>query len=167
MIFVTVGTTSFPFNRLLKAVDQVLVNLSSKEELIVQKGISGYQFNYSNCQSFSEITFDKMIYFFKSARIVVTHGGPATIYLCLKYCQHKPLVVPRLKKFGEHVDNHQLFFVKFLEKQKLTINLVNIEKEHTTLKKYLLFPHNKIKKRFIADYKFVDKLIAYTESLKK
>lgn len=119
MIFLTVGTTKFPFNRLLKAVDEALISLNSKEELIVQKGESNYQFKYPKTQVFKEIPFNKMISYLKKARVVVTHGGPATIFLALRYGENKSFVVPRRKEFTEHTDNHQRFFVKYLAKKRL------------------------------------------------
>ena len=38
---------------------------------------------------------------------MITHSGVATIIKGLKL-KKKVLVVPRLKKYGEHVDDHQL-----------------------------------------------------------
>ena len=43
------------------------------------------------------------------ARIVITHGGPASILQALSL-DKVPVVVPRSAAYGEHVDNHQIAF---------------------------------------------------------
>ena len=43
----------------------------------------------------------------KEARIVITHGGTGTIINALRLGK-KVIAIPRLKKYKEHVDDHQL-----------------------------------------------------------
>lgn len=119
MIFASIGTTKYQFNRLLKVVDEAMTITNSKEVLIAQVGNSNYQIQYKNARIFKELSFDKMIEYFKLARVVVCHGGPATIFLALKYSRCKPAVIPRLKEFKEHVNDHQKYFVKDLVKRNL------------------------------------------------
>ena len=167
MIFVTVGTTSFPFDRLLRAVDEAMSDPRKGEELVVQQGVSKYQFKYPKTKTFKELPFDKIISYMKKARMVITHGGPATIFLVLKYCKNKPLVVPRTKKYGEHVDNHELFFAKFLEK-KGEIE-ASFPEEDLPLKigKYFCQPVKSIAGREnVASRELIKKLIEYTNLLK-
>ena len=52
----------------------------------------------------------------KKARIVITHGGPASFLDPLKYGKI-PVVVPRKKEFNEHVNNHQLEFSRQVKKR--------------------------------------------------
>jgi len=119
MIMLTVGTTSFPFKRLLRAVDQTLVNSESKEKLIAQIGTSDYRFDYKNTQIFSELSFGKILDYLTRARLVIAHGGAGTVFLALKYAKNKPLIVPRSRREGEHVDDHQIFFTKYMAKKNL------------------------------------------------
>lgn len=102
MIFVTVGTQKFQFNRLIKEVDDYVGN--SNEVAFRQIGNSTYKpknFGYKNFLSAND--FDKYI---SDCDLVITHSGVATIVKALKL--NKPvIVVPRLKKYGEHVDDHQ------------------------------------------------------------
>lgn len=49
----------------------------------------------------------------KRADIVICHGGPATIATA-RAAGKIPIVVPRLERFGEHVDNHQLWYAQRL-----------------------------------------------------
>lgn len=167
MIFVTVGTTKFPFDRPLKATDEAMIGLDRKEKLVVQAGKSDYKFKYEDTEIFEEIPFGKMSAYFKKAKIVVTHGGPATIFLSLKYSKNKPLVVPRSKRFNEHVDNHQIFFTKFLKKKGLIKTVFPDESLIAVVGDYLKFPEKlPFKKRSSGSKKLVEKLIKYTESIK-
>jgi UDP-N-acetylglucosamine transferase subunit ALG13 len=43
----------------------------------------------------------------REARTVVTHGGVGSILFCLDNGK-RPIVVPRLRRFAETVDDHQL-----------------------------------------------------------
>jgi len=165
MIFVTVGTTKFSFDRLLKAVDKVMQNLKSKEKLVVQKGTSRYLFKYLNLKTFKEIPYNKMISYFKKARVIVTSGGPASTFQALKYGKNKPLVVPRSKKLGEHVDEHEIFFVHFLEERGDVEVAFPNDNLPEKLKGYLLSPSRSKKKEIIvASKNLIKKLIGYTES---
>lgn len=164
MIFVTVGTTMFPFNRLLQAVDEVMRKQAEKERLVVQSGTSKYKFRYPYTNIFPELSFDKMIYYFKKARVIITHGGPATIFLALKYGKNKPLVVPRSKKLGEHVDDHQIFFAKYLEKKSLIKTVFPQENLAERIEKYIQAPEKLLsEKRIPTARKLVDRLIEYTK----
>ena len=62
----------------------------------------------------------KMYLDIRKARIVITHGGPASFLDPLKYGKI-PVVVPRKKEFNEHVNNHQLDFSRQVEKRMKNI----------------------------------------------
>ncbi|KRN33103.1 hypothetical protein IV36_GL000836 [Liquorilactobacillus mali] len=71
-----------------------------------------------------------MIELIKNAHIVITHGGPASFIMAIN--EHKvPIVVPRMFSFGEHINNHQVDFVKKVAGNKKNIipvyNIDNIE----------------------------------------
>lgn len=53
----------------------------------------------------------------KKAKKIITHAGLGTLYLITKYAKYLPLIIPRKKKFHEHVDNHQYYFAKFIKKK--------------------------------------------------
>lgn len=164
MIFVTVGTTKFPFERLFKNIDQVMVDLGKQEHLIIQKGASRYYFRYPRSKVFSEVPFDKMIDYLKRARIIITHGGPATIFLALKYGRNKPLVVPRSKKFGEHVDEHEVLFAQFLKTQEETEVIFPHEDIYLRIRDYLHHPEKSwIKHKSRPSKKFIKKLTDFTQ----
>ena len=105
MIFITLGSQKFQFNRLLKAID----NLDTNDEIFAQIGYSDYKpkkFRYKAFLDREE--FDTMM---EKSDIVVTHGGTGAIIGAVKKGK-KVIAVPRLAKFGEHVDDHQIQIVK-------------------------------------------------------
>lgn len=119
MIFVTVGTHEQQFNRLVEYMDKLAGKLN--EEVIIQTGFSTYIPQYCAWQKlFSYNEMDKNI---KKARIIVTHGGPSSFIAPLQIGKI-PLVVPRKKEFGEHVNNHQVYFCRKFAKKTESIYVV-------------------------------------------
>lgn len=101
MIFITLGSQKFQFNRLLEAADE----LKTSEEIFAQIGYSDYKpQNYKYKEFLDRDEFSKVM---SNADIVITHGGTGAIISALKKGK-KVIAVPRLKEFGEHVDNHQV-----------------------------------------------------------
>ena len=54
------------------------------------------------------------------ARIVITHGGPASFIMPLQIGK-TPIVVPRQYQYGEHVNDHQVEFARNVAKRMGTI----------------------------------------------
>lgn len=109
MIFVTVGTHEQPFNRLIEAVDQLKGLGVIDEDVIMQTGFSTYTPRY--CEWHRLLPYDQMEENVAKARIVITHGGPASFIMPLQIGKI-PIVVPRQLQFDEHVNNHQVDFTK-------------------------------------------------------
>lgn len=126
MIFVTVGTHEQPFDRLLKCIDKMIEEGKIKEEVIVQKGYTEYELK--NCKSYKLIGYDEMQQYIMDARIVITHGGPASFLNVLSF-NKIPIVVPRRKEFNEHVNDHQFEFAKQVEKRMRNIIVASDEEE--------------------------------------
>lgn len=101
MIFITLGSQKFQFNRLLKAVDEIAVD----DEIFAQIGYSDYKPQHYEYKEFLDRDeFEQMM---SKADIVITHGGTGAIIEAVKKGK-KVIAVPRLKKYGEHVDDHQI-----------------------------------------------------------
>ena len=132
MIFITVGTHEQPFDRLLKCIDNMIDEGIIKEEVFCQKGFSEYE--PKNYKSENLIPYEKMQDYIKRARIIITHGGPASFLDPLKYGKI-PIVVPRKKEFGEHVNNHQLDFSLQVEKRMKNILVADSEND---IKEYVI-----------------------------
>lgn len=114
MIFVTVGTHEQQFNRLIKKIDQLKKDGHIKDDVFIQTGFSDYIPESCDWKKF--LSYEEMIQKIKDAKIVITHGGPSSFILPLQYGK-TPIVVPRMKKYDEHVNDHQ---VEFCERYNTT-----------------------------------------------
>ena len=118
MIFVTVGTHEQPFNRLIEEVDRLKKEGIITDEVFIQTGFSTYEPQY--CDWKSIISYSEMEDHMANADIIITHGGPA-IFMGAIAKGKKPIVVPRLEKFGEHVNDHQIEFAIAVQNRLSTI----------------------------------------------
>lgn len=105
MIFVTLGSQKFQFNRLLKAVDE----LQTDEKIFAQIGYSDYKPQNYKYKEF--LDREEFAAWEEKADIVITHGGTGAIIGAVKKGK-KVIAVPRLVKYGEHVDDHQIQLIK-------------------------------------------------------
>lgn len=113
MIFVTVGSQKFQFNRLIRLIDKFIENGKiSDNEIVGQTGLSSYKPKYFKFKDFYEKKFIDDLY--DKADIVITHGGTGSIISALER-NKKVIVVPREAKYGEHVDNHQFEITRLFE----------------------------------------------------
>lgn len=125
MIFVTVGTHEQPFNRLIKYVDELKKEMVIKEEIIMQTGFCTYTPKY--CIWKKLFPYKEMVENVARARIIISHGGPSSFIMPLQIGKI-PIVVPRQKKFDEHVNDHQVDFAKaVVERQKNIIVVTDIK----------------------------------------
>ena len=107
MILVIVGISRLPFDRLLAA----LHALPPGEHLAIQSGVSSG--GPSHAEYFGYLPFDDLVAMVARARVVVTHAGVGSMMTTLAEGK-RPIVVPRLKRFGEAVDDHQLVLARRL-----------------------------------------------------
>jgi UDP-N-acetylglucosamine transferase subunit ALG13 len=154
MIFVTVGTHEQPFNRLIEEVDRLKGDGIIEDEVIIQRGYSTYE--PKNCKCYDLIPWEEMQRYNKEARIVITHGGPASFIDVLSIGK-TPIVVPRQSKFNEHVNDHQLeFSKKLLEKGANIIVIENIDDLKIQLEKFDLIAN---KATFHSNNKLFNKIL--------
>lgn len=150
LIFVSLGTKRFQFNRLLKELDLLKQDSVIKESIFAQIGNSSYIPNsYSYERFISPQKYDDSI---DKSNIVITHGGTGAIVKALK-AEKQVIAVPRRKKYGEHSDDHQLQIVNFFEEQGYLYMVDNIKDLESTLKEIKEKP---ITKRFIGNGKVLD-----------
>lgn len=114
MIFTMVGTHEQQFDRLVKAVD----DLDTTHKRVIQYGYSTYEARHCEAEKF--LPFDTVRNYILSADVVITHSGTGSVMLALSLGK-KPIVAPRYKKFGEHVDDHQLQLVQQLDSDGLIV----------------------------------------------
>ena len=113
------------------------------EEVIMQIGRTEY--TPRNAKYFQFTTAEELRKLCQKARVVVTHGA-MTIIDALE--QGTPVVVvPRLKRYNEVIDDHQLGFVRELEKEGKVIAVYDVEEIEEALKKADLKPPELAKDR--------------------
>ena len=124
MIFVTVGTNEARFDRLLQAVEKL-----EFDDVVVQCGSSSLRPKNATCFDF--LAFERLIEYVRSASVVVTHAGVGSIAVALANGR-RPVVVPRLQRYGEAVDDHQVALAKRLDEG----GLVTLVEEPAQLKDF-------------------------------
>ena len=134
MIFVTVGTHEQQFNRLVKYMDNFSSSKVVNDDIIIQTGYSTYVPQHCEWKKF--FPYQEIEKNVARARIVITHGGPSSFIMPLRMGKI-PIVVPRQKKFEEHVNDHQLEFCEAVAlRQKKIIVLENVEELAKTIINY-------------------------------
>lgn len=116
MIFVVLGTQKFQCNRLLEKMDELVSQGIIRESILAQRGNSDYvPKNYKYVDFVDKKQFEEWI---EDCDVLVTHSGVGTILAGKSH--GKPVIVfPRLKKYGEHVDDHQLDIARAFDKKNL------------------------------------------------
>lgn len=123
MIFITLGSQKFQFNRLLKTVDELIEKGALSDDVFAQSGYSDYKpKNYQFKQFLDRDEFNDVM---GRADIVITHGGTGAIIGAVKQGK-KVIAVPRLAKYGEHVDDHQLQIIEQFKEQNLIRGLKDV-----------------------------------------
>ena len=133
MIFVTVGTHEQGMDRLFIQLDKLIESGHIKEEIFAQIGYANYipkNYKYKKM-----IGYDEMDEYVRKSDIVITHGGPGSIFHPLQY-NKIPIVVPRNPEFNEHVDNHQILFTKRLDENSKIIGIYDIETLNNSISNY-------------------------------
>lgn len=121
MIFVTVGTHEQQFDRIVKCIDELKKKGIVNEQVVIQTGFSNYEPQF--CEWKKLFSYQEMVQYVQNARVVITHGGPSSFIMPLQIGKI-PVVVPRQKNYGEHVNNHQVDFCKAVSERQKNIILV-------------------------------------------
>lgn len=114
MIFVCTGTQVYQFNRLLKALDELAAEGKIKDEIFAQIGASDYKPRHYAYKAF--LSSDEFTAYQDRASLIISHGGTGALIGASKKGKNI-IAVPRLGRFGEHTDDHQLQVVEVLEKE--------------------------------------------------
>ena len=124
MIFVILGTQDKEFTRLIKEIEKLKKNKIISEEIVIQAGITKDQSNYMKIIDYLSMNeFEKYI---KKSKFVITHGGVGSILDAIKH-NKKVIAVPRLEKYGEHENNHQIQIVEKFAELGYIIGIENLE----------------------------------------
>lgn len=107
--FVAVGNAYQSFARLLQAVTANIDVLPGP--VLVQHGHT--EFSSSGCKAVRFVSpgdFEVAI----RSEVVIMHAGAGSILQCL-WAGGLPIVMPRLSRFGEHIDDHQVDLARALD----------------------------------------------------
>ena len=107
MILVTLGTQDKEFYRLLKAIDNEIEKGNIKDKVVVQAGYMYGKYESKNMEMFDLIDRDEFNKLVSECDYLITHGGVGSILTGLK-ADKKIIVCPRLAKYKEHMNDHQV-----------------------------------------------------------
>lgn len=143
LIFVTVGSRPYPFDRLFKKIDNLIEEGIINDDVFAQIGSSKYQ--PKNYEFSDYISQEEFISYIEKSDIVISHGASGSIVKALK-ANKKVIAVTRLEKYGEHIDDHQIQMNKAFEMNSLVLAvyeidelkdaIITMEKGHVQLKQW-------------------------------
>ena len=141
MIFVSVGT-QIPFDRLLKSVERQIEIGNIREEVIVQAGVTSFKSDKMKIINFIPLDeFNKII---NKAKLIICHGGVGTITDGLK--NGKTIIAcPRLKKYSEAKNDHQIQIIENFGKMGFIIPLLDPDDLGVALEKAKKFKSKEFK----------------------
>ncbi len=140
MIFITLGSQKFQFNRLLVEVDRLIQEGVITDTVFGQIGNSDYEpknFAYKRFLSRDEFASKQ-----EECDIVITHGGTGAIIGALKKGK-KVIAIPRLAKYGEHVDDHQIQLLDQFKEMNLIEPCYEIDQLEEAYHKIYVTEYNK------------------------
>lgn len=159
MIFVTLGTNDKEFKRLLEQIDKDIESGKINDEVIVQSGFTKYE--SKNMQVFDLISSEKFEELIEKCDILITHGGVGSILTGITH-NKKVIAVPRLEKYKEHVNDHQLQIIENFGKEKYILALKDLNGLSRMIEKAKTFKPKKFKSNTA---NFISMLEEYIDNL--
>ncbi|HAB66934.1 MAG TPA: hypothetical protein DCE23_06160 [Firmicutes bacterium] len=156
MILVTLGTQDKPFRRLLEEIEKEIDNGNIKDKVVVQAGCTKY--NTDKMEIFDLIPIEEFDKLMKKCDLLITHGGVGSIITGLKN-NKKVIAVPRLAKYGEHINDHQTQIIDKFNEAGNIIGIKDVDELATALKKVKDFKPNKYVSNTNKMIELVEKLI--------
>lgn len=150
MIFVCLGTQIFQMNRLLQELDRLIENGEISESVFAQIGKSDYKPVHFEYKDF--ITPEEYQEKVNAADMIITHGGTGAIVKSLK-AGKQTIAVPRLFKYGEHENDHQLQIIDFFLEGGFILKVTEMDELLPAIKQMKAHP---IEKKFVGDGHVLD-----------
>ena len=143
MIFVTVGSRNYPFDRLFVELDRLCEKGVIKDKIFAQTGTSTYIPKHYEYKDF--ISQEEFLEKVKESNFVISHGASGSIMKALNE-DKKVIAVTRLEKYGEHINDHQIqnneafgdngYVIPVFEMDELEDAIIKIQTGKDKLKKW-------------------------------
>jgi len=143
LIFVTVGSRNYPFNRLFEELDTLCDEKIITDTIFAQIGTSTYKPRNFEYKAF--ISQEEFMEKVKASNFVITHGASGSIMKALNE-DKKVIAVTRLEKYGEHINDHQIqnnkafgdngYVLPVFEMDELKDAIIKIQTGKDNLKKW-------------------------------
>lgn len=134
------GTQNNSFHRLLEEIDRLIERGKINDEVIVQAGYTKYE--SQNMKVIDFVSNDEIEKFEQQADYIITHGGVGSIIGSIEKGK-KVIAVPRLKQYGEHVNDHQLDIVESFDKLGYIIGITDVSQLEEALQRVKVFEPKK------------------------
>ena len=154
MILVTLGTQDKKFYRLLDIIQNAIKQGVIKDKVVVQAGYSS-DYKSDDMEIFNLVSIDKFKKLISECDILITHGGVGSIITGLKE-NKKIIAVPRLKKYKEHTNDHQVQIVDAFTKDGYILKLDECGKKENIIDKLKKFKPKKYKSNNAGFIKKID-----------
>ncbi|MCM0589810.1 MAG: glycosyltransferase [Gloeotrichia echinulata IR180] len=117
MILMTLGTISFPFDRAIIWLKILLDRGVISEKIFVQYGTSDISVlvGHPLVTLESTVTSEELMKLVDASRLVISHAGQGSTRMLVARKAHF-VILPRLQRYGEHVDDHQMRFAEAIAK---------------------------------------------------
>lgn len=142
MILVTLGTQDKPFKRLLEKIQELIDKKIIQDKVIVQAGFTN--FTSKDMTIFDLIPIDEFDSLIENCSLLITHGGVGSIITGLNK-NKKVIAIPRLAKYGEHVNDHQIQIIENFNQSGYIIGIKDVEYLEDALHKIPKFKPKKYK----------------------
>ena len=159
MTLILLGTQDKPFNRLLDEVLKLKEKGKIKDDVVAQIGCT--KFSSDKIKTLSFVSREEYAKLIDEADLIISHAGVGTITDCIKKGK-KVIVVPRLKKYKEHTNDHQIQITKEFVEKDYVLAAYDTKDLGKILKRIDKFKPNKYESN---NGKFKEKLKEYIDSI--
>lgn len=153
-VLVTIGSmVEKKFTRLFNIIDEICEeNILDGSQIVAQVGFDDYKSrNFKSFDMVSDEEFKKII---DESDLIITHAGTGTVTSCLKKGK-KVIIFPRIEKYDEHYDNHQLELCELFTRNNYVLCAKNKEELIQCIKRSETF----VPKKFVSNNSKINKLI--------
>lgn len=138
VLLVSVGTDHHPFARLSGWVESWLAQTATPVRCVVQEGSTPAP---RGAEPIGLVDHADLLSLMERCTVLVCHGGPGTITDARRRGL-VPVVVPRLSRYGEAVDDHQVSFVRHASRLGWVTAVESEEALHAELDRRLAAPES-------------------------